>query len=213
MLDFPEKTFFNKAIPKAKFYEKLPVSPSVKRAFVSGIVRIVWRNKLAPDTLNIQPGERVCELEVIEIELKQGELNESVLKTIDRGIPYQLLFLLKRENEYQAVMGYKEKEGASVKEYFRTAWMALEDLPLRIEGLTLDEVCDNFIRQIHGELPSNDAGDLKAELETAHCNEKLQRRIDRLKARLLREKQFKKQLEIQAELRSLRNHETNEKGM
>ena len=27
MLDFPEKTFFNKPIPKAKFYEHLDVKP------------------------------------------------------------------------------------------------------------------------------------------------------------------------------------------
>jgi len=29
MQDFPQKTFFNKPIPKAKFYEKLPVTQVV----------------------------------------------------------------------------------------------------------------------------------------------------------------------------------------
>ena len=29
MQDFPQKTFFNKPIPKAKFYEKLPVTQAV----------------------------------------------------------------------------------------------------------------------------------------------------------------------------------------
>ena len=29
MQDFPQKTFFNKPIPKAKFYEKLPVMQAV----------------------------------------------------------------------------------------------------------------------------------------------------------------------------------------
>ena len=48
MLDFPEKTFFNRVIPKAKFYEKLPVTQAVKDCFVNEIAAIVWRNKLSP---------------------------------------------------------------------------------------------------------------------------------------------------------------------
>ena len=200
---FPEKTVFDKAIPKAKFYEKLPVSPMVKRAFVNEIAQIVWRNKFSPETLNVRPGSRVSELEVLEIELKRGELNEAVLKAIDRGIPYQLLFLLKRGDEYQACMGYKETEGSAVKEYFRTDWLTFEDLPLRIAGLTLDEVCDNFIRQIHGELPTEEPGDLKTDLAAAREREKFRKRIAQLESKLLHEKQFKKQLEIRAEIKRL----------
>ena len=90
---------------------------------------------------------------MLEIELKRGELNEAVLKVIDRGIPYQLLFLLRRGDEYQACMGYKETESSVVEEYFRTEWLPVDDLPPQIVGLTMDEVCDNFIRQIHGNLP------------------------------------------------------------
>jgi len=203
MLDFPAKTLFGKAIPKAKFYEKLPVTPMVKRAFVNEIAQIVWRNKFSPETLNVQPGNRVKELEVIEVELKGETLNEVVLKAIDRGIPYQLLFLLKRGAEYQACMGYKETEASAVREYFRTDWRTLEDLPLQIVGLTMDEICNNFIRQIHGELQPTETGDLKTELTVAREREKLQKKIAQLENKLLHEKQFKKQLEIRAEIQKL----------
>ena len=90
-----------------------------------------------------------------------------------------------------------------VKEYFRTEWLAFEDLPLRIAGLTLDEVCDNFIRQIHGELQPTETGDLKTELAAAHEQEKVRRKIAQLKNELLREKQFKKQLKIRSEIKQL----------
>ena len=190
---FPEKTFFGKPIPKAKFYEKLPVTQAVKNCFVNEIAAIVWRNKLSPETLNVQPGSRVREIEVIEITLKGETLNDSVLKLIDKGIPYQLLFMLKRGEEYQLCIGYKETETASVKEYFKTPWQTFSELPLQINGLTLDEVCDNFIRQIHGNLQAADSGDLKAELEVTKEEEKLQKRIAQLEKKLLTEKQFKKQ--------------------
>ena len=206
MLDFPEKTFFNRVIPKAKFYEKLPVTQAVKNCFVNEIAGIVWRNKLSAETLNVQPGSRVQELEVIEISLKGESLNDSVLKVIDKGIPYQLLFLLKRGEEYQLCMGYKETETSAVKEYFKTDWMTFEALPLQISGLTLDEVCDNFIRHIHGSLQTNINADLKTELAESKEQEKLQKRIALLEKKLLTEKQFKKQMAIRAELLELKNH-------
>ena len=206
MQDFPEKTFFNRVIPKAKFYEKLPVTQAVRGCFVNEIAAIVWRNKLSPETLNVQPGSRVREIEVIEISLKGESLNDSVLKVIDKGIPYQLLFLLKRGEEYQLCMGYKETETSAVKEYFKTDWMAFESLPLQISGLTLDEVCDNFIRQIHGSLQTNVNADLKTELAESKEQEKLQKRIALLEKKLLTEKQFKKQMAIRAELLELKNH-------
>ena len=193
MQDFPQKTFFNRVIPKAKFYEKLPVTQAVRGCFVNEIAAIVWRNKLSPETLNVQPGSRVREIEVIEITLKGESLNDSVLKLIDKGIPYQLLFLLKRGEEYQICMGYKETETASVKEYFKTPWQSFAELPLQITGLTLDEVCDNFIRQIHGSLQTKVNADLKTELAKSKEQEKLQKRIAQLEKKLLTEKQFKKQ--------------------
>lgn len=204
MQKFPVSTFFNKPIPKTKFYEKLPVTPIIKRAFVNEVEQIIWRNKLSPETLNVQSGSRVKEMEVIEIELKGKKLNDTVLKAIDRGIPYQLLFLLKRGEFYQACMGYKENGSSAVREYFRTEWMELDSLPLQISGLTLDEVCDNFIRQIHGELTANDSTDLKTELAAAKENEKRQKKIAQLENKLLREKQFKKQMAIHAELQDLK---------
>ena len=206
MQDFPQKTLFNKPIPKAKFYEKLPVTQAVKNCFVNEIASIVWRNKLSAETLNVQLGSRVQELEVIEITLKGEALNDSVLKVIDRGIPYQLLFLLKRGEEYQLCMGYKETETSAVNEYFKTDWMTFEALPLQITGLTLDEVCDNFIRQIHGSLQTNINADLKTELAESKEQEKLQKRIAQLEKKLLTEKQFKKQMAIRAELLELKNH-------
>ena len=210
MLDFPQKTFFNRVIPKAKFYEKLQVTQAVKDCFVNEIAAIVWRNKLSPETLNVQPGSRVREIEVIEITLKGESLNDSVLKLIDKGIPYQLLFMLKRGEEYQLCIGYKETETASVKEYFKTPWQTFAELPLQISGLTLDEVCDNFIRQIHGNLQSAESGDLKTELEVTKEEEKLQKRIVQLEKKLLTEKQFKKQMAIRAELQELQSHRRHE---
>ena len=204
---FPEKTYFGKVIPKAKFYEKLPVTQTVKDCFVNEIAAIVWRNKLSPETLNVQPGSRVREIEVIEITLKGETLNDSVLKLIDKGIPYQLLFMLKRGEEYQLCIGYKETETAAVKEYFKTQWQTFAELPLQISGLTLDEVCDNFIRQINTRLAVADAMPLKEALADDAMRQKIEKQIALLENKMKAEKQPKRKFELHEEILRLKNHE------
>ena len=204
MQDFPQKTFFNRVIPKAKFYEKLPVTQAVRGCFVNEIAAIVWRNKLSPETLNVQPGSRVREIEVIEITLKGETLNDSVLKLIDKGIPYQLLFMLKRGEEYQLCIGYTETETASVKEYFKTPWQTFSELPLQINGLTLDEVCDNFIRQINTRLASAEDMSLKEAIADDAQRLKIEKQIAALEKRMKAEKQPKRKFELHEEIKKLR---------
>ena len=127
MLNFPKSTEFNKRIPKQKFYENIAVTPAMKRAFVEQIRIIYWRNKIATTTLNLAAGEQVTEIEVFEVRLSAPKLDESVLRQIDREIPYHILFLLEYEGRYQAVIGYKEaaagKTTFKVDRYYSTDWL------------------------------------------------------------------------------------------
>ena len=150
----PESTTFNRRVPKQKFYENCAVSAALKRSFVDEITAIWWRNKLAGTTLNLAKGAAVTEIEVFEIELANGHLNEEVLRQMDRMIPYHLLFVLTFENRAQAWIGYKEASGTGanafkVSRYYHTDWMPREVLRFSLAGLTLDEVYENLVRNIH----------------------------------------------------------------
>ena len=213
MLDFPKSTEFNKRIPKQKFYEKIDVSPALKRIFVEQIKIIYWRNKLAASTLNLAPGTSVDEIEIIEIKLSSQELDEAVLRQIDKEIPYHILFVLECEAKYRAVIGYKEKSvsGKSafkVDRYYFTRWMEESELPVRIEGLTMDAVYENFVRQIAGpDLGQAAAGEttLKDSIEIQKQMEQLQKQIAILEAKIRNEKQPKKKFELVQELRTLQD--------
>ena len=102
-------------MPKQKFYENCAVSAALKRSFVDEITAVWWRNKLAATTLNLAKGAAVTEIEVFEIELANGHLDEEVLRQMDRMIPYHLLFVLTFENRAQAWIGYKEASGTGAK--------------------------------------------------------------------------------------------------
>lgn len=211
MLGLPKSTEFNKRIPKQKFYEHLSVTLAIKAAFAEQIKIIYWRNKLAATTLNLSPGELVTEIEVFELRLTSPVLDENVLRLIDREIPYHILFLLEYDGKYQVAMGYKEAAGSGkaafkVDRYYCTEWCTEEELRLHLEGLTIDAVYENFIRQIAGEqLAGSKNTILKESVKQQKQREQIKKQIAMLEAKIKKEKQLNQKMELKAEIKRLKN--------
>ncbi|SCJ51286.1 Uncharacterised protein [uncultured Clostridium sp.] len=208
MIGLPVSTEFNKRIPKQKFYENIAVTSAMKKAFVEQIRIIYWRNKIAATTLNLAAGEQVTEIEVFEVRLSAPELDESVLRQIDREIPYHILFLLECEGKYQAAIGYKEaaegKTAFKVDRYYYTDWLEADELPVHLDGLSLDAVYENFVRQIAGTaLGSDESATLKESIEQQKQREQLEKQIVTLEAKIRKEIQPKKKYELVQELRDM----------
>lgn len=210
MLRLPKTTEFNKRIPKEKFYENLNVSPAIKKCFVDQIKVIYWRNKIAVSTANLAAGNHVTEVEVFEIRLKTNFLDEGVLRQIDKEIPYHILFLLEYDGKYRAWTAYKEASVGSsafkVNQYYYTDWLTEEELPLKLEGLNVDTVYENFVRQIAGDkLKTETAGEsLKESVARDEKKQALQKQIETLQAKIRKEKQLNRQIEMNTELKKLR---------
>jgi len=208
MLGFPQTTEFNKRIPKQKFYENIDISPALKRVFVEQIKLIHWRNKLAESTLNIAPGQAVTEIEVIEIKLTQPQLDEAVLRQIDKEIPYHILFVLSYGNKVQAWTGYKEaaesgKKAFKVNKYYHTEWMLEDELILDIEGLNMDAVWDNFIIQVGG-VELEQGKDLAEQIELDDRKVQLAKDIEKLEKQARNEKQPNKKFQLASQVKALK---------
>lgn len=211
MLGLPKSTEFNKRIPKQKFYDNLTVSPTLKRSFVDQIRIIYWANKIAPSTLNLAEGKNVTEIEVFHIQLNQETLDENVLKQIDREIPYHILFVLEYDGKYKAVMGYKEAAGSGkasfkVDRYYQTEWLPETNLPVHLDGLNIDAVYENFVRQIAEDVlqAATPQESLKESVARDDRRDALQKQINKLQAKIRKEKQLNRQMEMNAELKKLR---------
>ena len=209
MLGFPKSTEFNKRIPKQKFYEHIEVSPALRRVFVEQIRLIYWRNKLAESTLNLAPGEAVSEVEVIEIRLQEPQLDEAVLRQIDKEIPYHILFILTCDGKAQAWIGYKEATSGSntfkVSQYFHTEWIQESDLHFTMDGLNMDAVYESLVRQIAGDALTAGSGEsLKDAIAREEKRKLREKRIAALENKILREKQPKKKFELVQEMQALR---------
>ena len=209
MLGLPKTTEFNKRIPKEKFYANLNVTPALKQAFTNQIKVIFWRNKIASTTTNLAAGSSVTEIEVFEIKLKSNELDEAVLRQIDKEIPYHIVFLLEYEGQYQAWTAYKEASADNtafkVNQYYHTDWMAEDELPLKLDGLNVDAVYEHFVYQIAGDvLQGGNEASLQEAVERDEKAKALRKRIDALQAKIRKEKQLNVQMRLNKELKQLR---------
>lgn len=135
----------------------------------------------------------------------------SLLRQIDREIPYHILFLLEYQGKYQAWIGYKEAAASGnkafkVNGYYHTEWFAEEELPLKLEGLSVDAVYENFVRQIAGDkLKIGTSGEsLKESVTRDKQRAQLQKQIDTLKAKIRKEKQLNKQMQMNNEIKKFK---------
>lgn len=213
MIGLPKTTEFNKRIPKQKFYENINVTPALRRIFIDQIKAIYWRNKIAPSTMNLEAGQNVTEIEVFEVKLNSAPLDVSVLRQMDKEIPYHIVFLLEYEGKYQAWTAYKEKAGSGsnafrVDSYYHTDWLPENELTLKIDGLNMDAVYENYVRQIAGDALRAAAGEepetLKEAVERDKQIQQLQKQIEVLQTKIRREKQLNRQMELNTELKKLK---------
>lgn len=208
MIALPQSTEYGKRIPKQKFYENLTITPDLKRCFVEQIKTIIWRNKIAAATANIEQGKTVTELEVFEIQLAGQELNPGVMQLIDKQIPYHILFILTHEGKAQAWIGYKEaaqtgNNAFKVTAYYHTEWIDAEQLSLRMEGYSTDAVYESFIRQIGGGLIADKDRPIGEAVALMEQRNKLQREIASLQKKVDNEKQFNRRVEMNNQLKRL----------
>ena len=95
----------------------------------------------------------------------------------------------------EEVQAWIEVEGT----FYSTDWLHVEGLQLKFEGLNLDAVYENLARQISGGRLGTE-GDIAQAVENDEWRQKLERDIARLEKKLLREKQFNRQVELNSEL-------------
>ena len=206
MLGLPKSTDFNRRIPKEKFYENLNVTPTIKKCFVDQIKVIYWRNKIASYTINLAAGLTVTEIEIFEIKLKTNLLDEGVLRQIDKEILYHIVFLLEYDGKYQAWTAYKEASTGNtafkVKQYYHTDWMTEDELPLKLEGLNVDAVYENFVYQIAGDtLQANENESLQDAVERDEKVKNFKKQIEVLQTKIRNEKQLNVQMKLNKELK------------
>jgi hypothetical protein len=202
-LGLPSGTEVNRRITKEKICANVARVPQLRDAIKDWIESVVVRNRLAPDNIGISAGETIREVFVIEVRLRQRELDKRVLPAIAKAILYKTVFVLTFSGESQACI---EASGM----FYNTDWQPLDILAatLKIEGLNLDAVYENFARHIAGGRLGT-GGDIEDAVGRDKQRQKLIRDIAALEKKISREKQLNRKMELNDELKRLKRSITN----
>lgn len=196
MIEFPAATAVHKRLPKEAFYKHLPLTKILKEKFVSDVDRIVVENSFTKENLNLASDAEIKEIMLLSISLKKQEFDGKVIETIAKQNPHKLVFLLSFEDQQQLAV-YHNK-------LYRTLWMAHDEIELKLQGYSLDEIWDSFIEQIAlYEERAEETADLSMENRLAIQDQilKLEKQIDKTENAMWKEQQPKKKFELHTRLR------------
>lgn len=210
---YPKQAEFGRVLPKNKIYEHSGANTRLKDLFVEQVEQIVWRYKLAPETINLASKPGVPEIQVFAIQLKTPELHHDVLRCIDGAVQFPIIFELTQgqgaEARTQVAAAYKQPSEADTaswvrSEYFESGWMPAtsERAPLPL-ALDLGGLYEQMLQRL---VPitartHEPFSDLIARTETVMTKAK---EVAKAEARLAKEKQFNRKVEINATLRQLK---------
>lgn len=207
MFQFPKQAEFNRVLPKSKIYAFAKPTRSLKDRFVAGIQDIVWKYKLAPETVNLPARHGIQEIQVFEVALKTEELGDEVLHTIDKAVPSPIVYQLTFGDRVRFSAAYKRPSEADASKnviaaYFTTDWQpAAKPVPALPLVLDLAALYEEMLRRVLP-LTRRNGESLAEQVERAvQLRAKERERCD-LEARLLRECQFNRKVEINAAIRA-----------
>lgn len=210
LINYPTQATFGRVLPKNKIYEHSGANTRLKELFVEQVEQIVWQYKLAPETINLPAKPGVPEVQVFRIVLKTADLSVDVLKCIDGAVQFPIVFELEHEGKIKVTAVHKRPSEADtskwvVSDYFSTAWMPADsersDMPVVLDLAGLYEAL--LQRLIPLALRAEESfATLVKRLEGVRVK---QREIEKVHAKLAKEKQFKRKVEINATLRQLNN--------
>ena len=206
---WPSKAVVARPVAKAKIYAHAKPSAALRALFVDQVESITWAYKLAPETINLPAKPDVPEIEVFEIALKLPDVNHSVLRCIDKAIPFPILFVLRYDGHSQPVAAYKRPSDAAsgqwvVGDYHAAPWqkdgVVRPGLPVTLD---LQGLYEQLLRQ-HLVVPARAGESLRDQLDRLSLLSAKQAAAAKLETRLAQEKQFNRKIEINAQLRTIR---------
>lgn len=189
-LKLPKAAFVNKFIAKNKFYEKAALSAKLQKEFIDKIQKITWKYKLAEGTIGIAKTDKVTEIQIFEIELKEQVIPKNVLKVIDKAICYPILYRFIYKNNEAYAVSLKEQKPES---YYFSEWN--EDKSFDFTGIDLEKVYQKVIKVFITSEASTKSSFYEI-IDTDNKIKAMENEIGALENKISKEKQFNRKVEM-----------------
>ena len=222
-LNIPDSCFIGSTIYKKLFYENANLSTSDKSLFTDTINKVVWLYCLKPETINIPAYKdevrEYPEIEVIEVILNKEYGLNRIAEIIMRTIPYPMLLIFKLEDKRQFYVAHQRTNQSdssknTIEEFIATGWLTsgsalfdkLDIKQMRFTNfytLYSDIVDAISIYNLSAIMPTDDTVTGAKARELSAKIEEIEGQINSLRAKLKKESQFNRKMELNIEIKRL----------
>ena len=209
LFDYPQKALFGRIIPKNKIYDHSGASKTLKNIFVSQVDKIIWAYKLAPETINIHEIKFISEIQIFEITLRTHDFKMDILQAIDKAIPFPILFECVFEDKIKMIAAFKRPNDADstkwvISDYFASEWLPSnhqrDSLPIT---LNLGGLYKKLLQPLMP-YPPRENEKLKDQALRIGLILDYEKQLVRLESKIAKEKQFNRQVDINADIRIIK---------
>ena len=222
-LNIPDSCFIGNTIYKKLFYENADLSTNDKSLFTDTINKVTWLYCLKPETINISAYKdevrEYPEVEVIEVLLHKDYKLKRIAEIIMRTIPYPMVLIFRLEGKVKFYVAHQRTNQSdssknTIEEFISTDWLEsdsalfdkLDIKQMRFANfyaLYSDIVDTISIYNLSTIIPTDDnitgaeARELSAQIED------IEQEITSLRAKLKKETQFNRRMELNIEIKRL----------
>lgn len=189
-LKLPNSSYVNKFIAKSKFYERASLGTKLQSEFVNKIQKITWKYKLSEETIGVSKTDKVTEIQIFEIELKEKKIPQNVVKVIDKSIPYQILYIFSFNDN--VAYGISLKENNISANFYFSEWN--EDIQFDFSGIDLEKVYQKLIKAFL-KYSFENKDDFNEVITIDSQLKGLEKEITSLENKIRKEKQFNRKVE------------------
>lgn len=193
MFGLPANTEVGTQLPKKSIYAKFTMNTAEREKFDADISRIVIAN--AVDGRHLAEGEKVKSFYVLSVQLKQKDYDPKNILTLVKLINQNILFALVYEEQVQFAIHHTK--------LITSSWQSTAEANISLSGLDLDAVWENIVKSV-GNIDVTEGNTLTEQIKVEDARVKITAQIASLQKKLNSEKQFNRQIEINAQIKTLR---------
>lgn len=203
MYGLPQTTEIKKQLPKKAIFAKFDMPASQRESFDADVARIDIVAVVSPTTVPaVAEGENIKEFYVLAVQLKHKDYDSKNIAMLSRLIPQKMVIALHFEEQVQFAISHTKLITSDWKHLTPNSSFLI------LQGLTLDSVWDNIVISI-GDIQIEGKNTLSEQIKVEDVRAKLKAQIATLTQRLNKEKQFNRQIEINAEIKALKKQLNN----
>ncbi len=193
-LGLPATTKVRKTFSKDEIIRLAGLQSTVRKRFDSDIHSIAITGEISEKTANVVSGSEIRSIFILDVILNTDDYDGRSLTSIFKAIPQYMILSLRYDGRFRL---------ATFKDVLIESDWYDDEPELRIDGLNLDSIWENFVIQIGGIIVS-EGRTLSEQIEYDLQDAQRRMRIERLTKEMNSEKQPRRKRELYAEIKELK---------